>query len=248
MKNDTCDIGGCNKPGKSRGLCPTHYSAARKANALPPAKVRVPTGNPCLVEGCSRMGKTAGLCGMHYARVRKTGEAGSADSLQAHRSPRQADGLCFCDGCDRKQGWGIYCHTHGMQMYRDGAVRPIKRKNATRGTCVMPNCAGLIQGQMLCSTHYQRARRYNLSAVQLMHINAQRNCDICGKHQEEILRIDHDHSCCDRLDRQITSCGGCIRGLLCQGCNTALGHFYENPATLTSAIAYLGGALLAKAA
>lgn len=43
-------------------------------------------------------------------------------------------------------------------------------------------------------------------------------CAICKRARK--LVIDHDHACCPTKGR---SCGKCIRGLLCDGCNTKLG-------------------------
>jgi len=48
--------------------------------------------------------------------------------------------------------------------------------------------------------------------------------------------IDHDHECCSKQ----TSCGECVRGLLCMNCNHGLGSFKDNPLALQSAISYLG--------
>lgn len=47
--------------------------------------------------------------------------------------------------------------------------------------------------------------------------------------------IDHDHSCCPGS----YSCGSCIRGLLCNWCNSALGHAKDNSNTLKKLIEYL---------
>lgn len=47
--------------------------------------------------------------------------------------------------------------------------------------------------------------------------------------------VDHDHNCCSG---KIT-CGKCIRGLLCDGCNTALGRFKDSEEILQRAINYL---------
>lgn len=47
--------------------------------------------------------------------------------------------------------------------------------------------------------------------------------------------IDHDHKCCPGR----TSCGECVRGLLCNHCNTGLGKFQDSEETLMKAIEYL---------
>jgi len=63
-------------------------------------------------------------------------------------------------------------------------------------------------------------------------------CAICGVDAESFTRslaVDHDHSCCDH-DK---SCGKCLRGLLCTGCNSGLGSFRDNIDNLKKAIVYL---------
>ena len=47
--------------------------------------------------------------------------------------------------------------------------------------------------------------------------------------------IDHDHSCCDNR----FSCGNCIRGVLCNWCNSALGHAQDRVDILEKLIGYL---------
>jgi hypothetical protein len=66
-------------------------------------------------------------------------------------------------------------------------------------------------------------------------------CAICRSDDSGVpgrrFHVDHDHACCPAG----RSCGMCIRGLLCQGCNTALGGFRDDPALLARAIGYLNG-------
>jgi hypothetical protein len=52
----------------------------------------------------------------------------------------------------------------------------------------------------------------------------------------QLIYVDHDHGCCRAKNR---SCGKGVRGLLCHGCNIALGHIEHRNAM---ARAYLDGA------
>ena len=78
----------------------------------------------------------------------------------------------------------------------------------------------------------RRAVQYGLSIEQMNAMLAS-GCVICGSRAG--LTIDHDHSCCPGK----SSCGKCVRGVLCSTCNTGLGMFKDNPFLLTKAIDYL---------
>ena len=53
-------------------------------------------------------------------------------------------------------------------------------------------------------------------------------CKICsGLNKNQTFHVDHDHET------------GMIRGLLCNGCNTGIGLFRDNPEFLTKAALYL---------
>jgi hypothetical protein len=62
-------------------------------------------------------------------------------------------------------------------------------------------------------------------------------CAICKEPEREKKRmaVDHNHSCCPGL----TSCGKCIRGLLCTRCNKGLGVFGDDRDLLLRAANYL---------
>jgi len=50
-------------------------------------------------------------------------------------------------------------------------------------------------------------------------------CGCCGRTEVakiRILGVDHDHMCCPEPGR---SCGRCVRGLLCGGCNGLIGMY-----------------------
>jgi hypothetical protein len=68
-------------------------------------------------------------------------------------------------------------------------------------------------------------------------------CAVCGTDDpgksrgREVGRfaVDHDHDCCPGRN----SCGRCIRGLLCRGCNTGIGLLGDDPDRLAAAGRYI---------
>ena len=67
-------------------------------------------------------------------------------------------------------------------------------------------------------------------------------CAICQRRETRVqcgvlqpLAIDHDHKCCPEKK----SCGRCIRGLLCESCNLALGLLGEDPQRIHAVLLYL---------
>lgn len=62
-------------------------------------------------------------------------------------------------------------------------------------------------------------------------------CGICHKPftTDNPAHIDHNHLCCPNK----TSCGKCVRGLLCRTCNTGIGYFRDNPQYMSNGAEYL---------
>lgn len=64
------------------------------------------------------------------------------------------------------------------------------------------------------------------------------SCAFCDKTPEENgqkLAVDHDHACCPGR----TSCGKCVRGLLCADCNQSIGRMDDDIDRLQRAIDYI---------
>ena len=77
----------------------------------------------------------------------------------------------------------------------------------------------------------QLKRLYGMSPADYDGLLAKQDgmCAICGTPSEETLCVDHCHAT------------GIIRGLLCRKCNTGLGCYEDDPATMITSLAYLGG-------
>lgn len=82
---------------------------------------------------------------------------------------------------------------------------------------------------------------YNLSSEEYFNMleNQKHRCAICGTDNPgkgKSFSVDHDHACCSE-DKK--SCGKCVRGLICQPCNSGLGYFRDSCDNLQKACEYL---------
>jgi Recombination endonuclease VII len=80
-------------------------------------------------------------------------------------------------------------------------------------------------------------RAYKLSLEEFDKMVKDRNnkCYICREDMEKPC-VDHNHNCCPDMHK---TCGKCIRGLLCAGCNLLLGRLKDDVVKLERAIVYL---------
>ena len=79
------------------------------------------------------------------------------------------------------------------------------------------------------------ATQYNLTGEQYLALLGRFEglCWICRYRKGR--QVDHDHGCC----KGKTSCGACVRGILCGPCNKFLGLIRDNKEILGNGIWYL---------
>lgn len=91
-----------------------------------------------------------------------------------------------------------------------------------------------------------RKYRYGISEEQYQKMLEEQGgkCAICKREETCLnadgttknLSVDHDHNCCSG---EKSSCGKCIRALLCAGCNRGIGYMRDDVDILLDAATYL---------
>lgn len=138
----------------------------------------------------------------YYCKVCRTGS-----TLKSQRSPGKFQ--CGLEDCDRRHYAKGYCRTHYDRMMR---------KVSLTSTSVNRPLDDAGFRDMLKFT-------YNLTVEQWKEF-AKDGCNVCSATSssglvERKLHVDHDHACCPG----IKSCGKCVRGVVCNRCNSAIGVY-----------------------
>lgn len=71
----------------------------------------------------------------------------------------------------------------------------------------------------------KRSRHHGLTPTEMRALTDGAKCAVCGLTGS--LKVDHEHA------------SGKIRGVLCHGCNVAIGHMRDDPDRLRAAARYL---------
>jgi hypothetical protein len=140
---------------------------------------------------------------------------------------------CFSTQSKRPDGLHVWCKDCCRDYNREYSKRPGKRERR-------------IAWRRENETYNRVARVHYLYGISgerydALLLKQGGRCAICRTDKPggrwNTWHVDHDHAHCPGK----RACETCVRGLLCSGCNVALGYFRDDPAMLTAAIRYLAG-------
>lgn len=128
--------------------------------------------------------------------------------------------------------WLFLCECGKTKVLRQDLVTSGKV-----GDCGCGSSKGVLEYKYKNKSYYKNYECHNLPlTVYKMFLAVQENkCAICKKEFTGKICIDHNHNCCSGK----TSCGNCVRGLLCSTCNYGLGMFKDNLQYVKNAVSYL---------
>lgn len=163
----------------------------------------------CSFAGCGRPHQSKGWCTSHYWQAR---QGRGMTPVQSVRDVTVRDAL------GRK--WCARCELWEHESRFRGASHTSDRLTSWCGLCIQSRNHGMTRFD------------YELLLAEQGGV-----CALCEgiSRDGKALHIDHDHDCCPGSK----SCGKCVRGLLCDGCNRGLGHFNDRHDLLDRAATYV---------
>ena len=170
----------------------------------------------CKVNGCESIKLRArGLCSPHWNKEQY------GDCINGCKSPA-SNSKGLCTNCYKRGG-------KSPEKRRDGLCNKCGEKLDSNSRC------------LVCRKKQKRAenifRKYKISIDEWDKILEKQNmvCKICKGDALRFFVVDHDHSCC----KGSSTCGKCIRGILCENCNRALGLVKDSVEILEEMVRYL---------
>jgi len=207
-----CRFEGCDRKTVGQGLCGAHWAQRKRGGeeSLRPIQGALPKDTQCSFYGCTRPVSALGLCGGHYKQQAKGAEL-SPLGRQISALDRDSQGRKYCPRCSQWRPVGAF----GNHKSRPDGLR-YECKDCTRVRSTLD--------------------KYGLTVARYDEmVEAQGGaCAICSTPCTTFV-VDHDHDCCPGQ----TTCGKCVRGLLCGTCNSGIGLLKDSSDVLRKAAAYL---------
>ena len=219
--NPPCEVENCGAPTATTKvtMCRGHQEVVkggRDKGSKRSKRRKLEEVRTCSKAECNNPAEAKGLCRSHYAKLKNPAKKKT----------------CLGEECDVKTVNG-YCSRHVKQMdkygFTWGKTYPKERveewKNSKRADCNVYNCGEKVSsgGSNFCKKHRNDFSRKNCSEEFYVQIMSIEKCESCG--EQGRLVVDHDHSCPHKADEM---CEGCIRGRVCNGCNSSLGLLGED--------------------
>lgn len=127
--------------------------------------------------------------------------------------------MCPGPECDEPGVTKGLCAAH-YQQSRKGELRAVKRYSGrSTSPCLVDSCGDIGRTRGLCYAHISISARHHIDPAEYARIY-NLGCANPACSETESLQVDHDHSCeCDGKLSTRSSCGKCVRGVLCKRCN-----------------------------
>lgn len=188
-----------------------HYQRAKRGTLnKQPKDPRI-----CKYEGCSAAHYAKGYCNRHWQRD----HVGRLHDADLRRRPNGVAAIRDAQG--RKQ-----CSACKLWLPPENNFRT----HAKTSDGLQVRCNSCV----FVARHFTQYQLKPADIARIMEAQAHR-CAICDADISGRYVVDHDHKCC----AGIRSCGRCVRGFLCDGCNLGLGAFKDSTEAMQKAIEYI---------
>jgi hypothetical protein len=226
---------------------------------------------PCATAGCEGIARNGDHCQGCNTRRRRYGAydawqtkqcvdcrknyriEGAGDWRSAYCPTCRLKQTCTFPGCSEPVRELGACNTHRQHKRRYGDVlgrvlecmhcrqefRPLLTNSGAKGVVLFcPECRKDNIPQL-----WNSLQKFDVTpGLYFAMLDRQAHaCAICGTKApggQGRFHVDHDHSCCHGQ----SSCGRCVRGLLCNWCNLGIGKLRDSAGIIASAAKYLASA------